>query len=79
MVSVLISRIENQKVIENRTTVYFCLHHEFVIFFKFWGMFAALRPSFYFFLLQFFVMGSEGCLEYDVIHTVILALRKINI
>ena len=46
--------MEHENAIENQTPVYFCLHHDFTNVCQFWGIFAALRPSF---------RGSEVCLE----------------
>ena len=46
ILSVLSFGMEHKKGIENRTAVYFCLHHEFdKMLFIFWH-FAALRPNF---------------------------------
>ena len=43
MFSVLSFRMENTKVIENRTPVYFCLHHEFYNFLSILGHFCCFK------------------------------------
>ena len=79
MFSVLSSRMEQKKAIENRTPVYFFLLHKFFNFLSIFGHFCCLAAQF-----QIFLQFVSGVKKYDwsnVIHTVVLAYlqKKSNI
>ena len=73
MFSVISTRMEQKKGIENRTPVYFCLHMNFTNFYPFLGIFAAFRPSFYYFYI---FLGVQKYVLKDMYHTVILSIKK---
>ena len=72
MFSVLGSSMEHKKGIENRTAVYFCLHHEFYKMLSIFGHFCCFAVWFLIFLLCF--SGIQKYAWKDVLHTVILAI-----
>ena len=74
MFSVLTFRMEHKKAIENRTTVYFCLHYELLKNLSILGHFCCFRDKFLI-CLQYF--PGVQYVQKDVIHTVIL--KKSNI
>ena len=74
MFSVLGSRMEHKKAIENRTAVYFCLHHEFYKFLSIFGHFWCFAVQFPIFLQSF--SGIQKYAWKDGIYTVILAIEQ---
>ena len=76
MFSVLGSRMEHKKAIENQTAVYFCLYHEFNHFLSVFGHFCCFGVLFLIFLQCF--SGIQKQAWKDVIHTVILAIYQKN-
>ena len=74
MFSVLGSRMQQKKDIENRTAVYFCLNHEFYKFLLIFGHFYCFVVYFLIFLQCF--SGIQKYAKKDVIHTVILAIEQ---
>ena len=72
MFSMLSSRIEHKKAIENGTPMYFCLHHEFVKKLLIFGHFCCFAAQFLIFLQIF--SGVQKYVWQDVIHMLILAI-----
>ena len=77
MFSVLSSRTEHKKTIENRKPVYFFYIMIFFNFYPFLGIFAALRPSFKYFYKIF--RGSEVFLKRCDSYGNFCYLKKSNI
>ena len=74
MFSMLSSMMEHKKAIEKRTPVYFCQHHEFYKFLSILGHFCCFAAYFLLFFKK--ISWVQKYAWKDVIHTVILALRK---
>ena len=63
-----VRRMEHKKPIENRTPVYFCLHHEFYTFLSIFRHFCCFAAQFLLFFTMF--SGVQKYVWKDVIHTV---------
>ena len=77
MFSVLGSRMEHKKAVENQTAVYFCLYHEFYNFFlnTFWAFFLLCGQVSNIFTM---FLGIQKYAWKAVIHTVIFGYLTKN-